>query len=55
MQGFQADLAERPALQNLLWVDKNDIVSKYPIPSAFSFFKKKVLGNQNEELVFPYL
>jgi A/G-specific adenine glycosylase len=44
MQGFQAELTICPTLPGLLWVDKNEILLKYPIPSAFSFFKKKIIS-----------
>ncbi len=45
MQGFQVDLVKFPVASNFLWVDKKDIISTYPIPSAFSFFKKKIIRN----------
>lgn len=43
MQGFQAELVQRPAIPNLLWVDQKDLISKYPIPTAFSFYKNKII------------
>ena len=43
LQGYRILIKEKPASFSGLWVKKKDLKTTYPIPSAFSYFKKKIL------------
>ena len=43
LQGYRILLKEKPPSFSGLWVKKKDLKTTYPIPSAFSYFKKKIL------------
>jgi A/G-specific adenine glycosylase len=42
MRGYHVILAEKPAKSPWIWVKKKDLKKGYPLPSAFTPFKKKL-------------
>lgn len=42
MRGYRVELGEIPSPSDALWVNKKEVLTKYPLPSAFDAFKKKI-------------
>jgi A/G-specific adenine glycosylase len=42
IQGYEAELDAPSSLAGVLWVGKKEMLTQYPIPSAFAYFKKKI-------------
>jgi len=43
LQGYRLSLHEKPIKDSLLWVKLSELKKTYAIPSAFAFYKKKIL------------
>jgi A/G-specific adenine glycosylase len=44
LQGYWVNLSKLPENKELLWSDKEGLKKRYAIPSAFAFYKKKILA-----------